>query len=153
MPPQVTEADGLTGSALADETFFVMARASAFGSGDANAALTELDLKVRQYSALVLACADPAPTQRELSQFLALDPSQIVAIVDALQERGAVERRPDPRDRRSKIIVATEPGRTLCAQAKERVDAATEYSLGALNVAERRRLHELLARVAFAPRG
>lgn len=139
----------LGATALAREPFFVMARASAIGSSDANRALAGLGLKVREYSALVLACEEQAPTQRQLSQDLALDPSQIVAIVDSLQARGAVERRPDPRDRRSKIIEATAHGRELCAQARALVDTATDESLSALNATDRRRLYELLAKVAF----
>lgn len=142
--------DRLSESPLVDETFFVMARASAYGSSDANHALGELGLKVRQYSALALACSDLTPTQRELSQFLALDPSQIVAIVDGLEKRGAVERQPDPRDRRSKIIVATAAGRELFASARAVVEDATARSLEALTPDERETLHALLARVAFS---
>lgn len=148
--PRPQSPQGMSASPLTEETFFVMARASAYGSSDANEALGELGLKVRQYSALVLASADAPPTQRELSQFLALDPSQIVAIVDSLEKRGAVERRPDPRDRRSKIIVATEAGRELCAQARLVVDGATRSSLHTLTEAEQEQLHELLVRVAFS---
>lgn len=134
---------------LRDELFFVMARASAVGSSRANKALATLDLKVREYSALAMACEEQPPTQRDLSRYLALDPSQIVAIVDNLQQRGAVERQPDPRDRRSKIVVATEAGRELRDTARGLSAAADDESLTMLSSAERRQLHTLLAKVAF----
>jgi DNA-binding MarR family transcriptional regulator len=135
---------------LSDELFFVMARASAIGSSHANRALATLKLKVREYSALVIACSDEAPTQRELSRQLALDPSQIVAIVDSLEKRGLVERQPDPRDRRSKIVVATEAGRELSAKARTLSAESDQESLSMLTPDERDTLHTLLAKVAFA---
>ncbi|MCC3272104.1 MarR family transcriptional regulator [Arthrobacter zhangbolii] len=138
-----------TESDLGAEPVFLMARAASIGSAQANRSLAELGLKVRHYSVLSLACSGGAPTQRELSQFLVLDPSQIVAIVDELEQRGAVERRTDPRDRRSKVIMPTGGGRELYAQARKLVAGATESSLAALSAAERQELSRLLQRVAF----
>jgi hypothetical protein len=51
-------------------------------------------------SVLWLACQDFEPSQRELSGFLGLDPSQVVSLIDDLQGRGLVERKPDKRDNR-----------------------------------------------------
>lgn len=143
------ESARFTDTELADEMFFLMARAAATGSEHANRTLGDLALKVRDYSVLALACSDEEPTQRELSEFLALDPSRIVAIVDTLEQRGTVERRTDPRDRRSKIIVATVAGRRLYADARELVVAATDRSLAGLNPDERRDLFQLMQKVAF----
>jgi DNA-binding MarR family transcriptional regulator len=126
-----------------------MARVASVGSSEANRRLGDLGLKVRHYSVLALACSDEGPTQRELSEFLVLDPSQVVAILDELEHRGAVERRTDPRDRRSKIIVPTPGGRELYAQAKEFVDAAADRSLAALSPAQRQELTRLLWMTAF----
>lgn len=142
--PESDLRDRLALTSLADEPFFLAARLSALGSGAANKALVDLGLKVRSYSVLSFACSDPHPTQRELSQFLVLDPSQIVALVDELEARGAVERQPDPRDRRSKIIVATPEGRELHDQAKRVVDEQGRKSLHRLDPAERARFLELL---------
>ena len=96
---------------LASEIEFLTARARSLGSGRANNMLAELDLKVRSYSVLSLACSGQNPSQRELADFLSLDPSQIVALVDQLEKRGAVTREADPRDRRSKVIAPTPAGR------------------------------------------
>lgn len=142
-------ANRLVSTNLAAEPVFLMARVASIGSSGANRLLSELELKVRHYSVLALACSGKEPTQRELSEFLVLDPSQIVAIIDELEKRGAVERRADPRDRRSKIIVPTPAGQDLYAQAKEVVDASTAQSLAALSSAQREQLSRLLGRVAF----
>jgi len=134
---------------LADEIEFLTARARSVGSGRANVLLKDLDLKVRSYSVLSLACSGLNPSQRELADFLSLDPSQIVALVDELERRGAVSREADPRDRRSKVIVATDEGKRLYQEAYAVVRQAEERSLGQLSPKERDVLRGLLKRVAF----
>ncbi|MCQ1948584.1 MULTISPECIES: MarR family winged helix-turn-helix transcriptional regulator [Arthrobacter] len=148
-PDGVADAARFAATDLGAEPVFLMARAASIGSAEANRRLADLRLKVRHYSVLSLACSGAAPTQRELSQFLVLDPSQIVAIVDELERRGAVERQTDPRDRRSKVIVPTEDGRALYAHAREVVDGATETSVAQLSAAEQGELRRLLQKVAF----
>ena len=113
---------------LANEPEFLAARARSVGSAHANAALAPLDLKVRSYSVLSLAASGMQPSQRELAEFLALDPSQIVALVDQLESRGAVLRSADPRDRRSNIITATDSGQALYSEAARLVSAADRKS-------------------------
>lgn len=139
----------LTEIGLAAEPVFLMARAAALGSSTANQGLAQLGLKVRSYSILAVACSDTMPTQRELGDLLRMRPSQTVAILDELEQRGLVERRADPRDRRSKIVAATGPGRELYASAKAVVDRAAETSLGALRPQDREDLARLLRQVAF----
>ncbi|NKX52566.1 MarR family transcriptional regulator, partial [Arthrobacter deserti] len=104
---------------------------------------------VRSYSVLSLACSGENPSQRELADFLSLDPSQIVSLVDQLEKRGAVTREADPRDRRSKVIAATAAGRRLYRAAAAVVRESEAQSLRRLNEAERDTLRSLLRRVAF----
>lgn len=139
----------LAASDLAREPVFLAIRLSSRGSADANRALAALGLKVRHYAVLALACSDLRSTQRELSQFLYLDPSQIVGLVDELEGRQLVQRRPDPRDRRSKVIVATASGRRFYAEARATVSTANEETLAALAPDDRDQLIRLLAAVAF----
>lgn len=134
---------------LAEEPFFLTARLSAQGSGAANRVLTPFGLKVRHYSLLSIACSDENPTQREVSQFLVLDPSQVVSLVDDLEKLGAVERIPDPRDRRSKIIVATDAGRELHRETKALVDDAGVQSLSRLTPAEQAEFLRLLRKATL----
>ncbi|WP_349898667.1 MarR family winged helix-turn-helix transcriptional regulator [Parafrigoribacterium soli] len=140
----------LVSSDLAHEIEFLAARSRSIGIARANAALVPLALRVRSYSVLALACSEQSPSQRELAEFLVLDPSQIVALVDELEERGLVSRQTNPRDRRSKGVRATEPGRRLYTQARAIVQRAEDESLGTLDDAERRQLRALLRRIAFA---
>ncbi|MEV4279790.1 MarR family winged helix-turn-helix transcriptional regulator [Actinoplanes xinjiangensis] len=142
----------LLGSDLAADPAFLLARARAVTSGVANARLAPFRLKVRSLSVLWLAGQGFGPSQRELSEFLGLDPSQVVALIDDLQGRGLVERRPDDRDRRSRIIVATPAGHELLEQALTEVRAAGDTSFAALTDDERKTLTGLLTKVAFGGR-
>lgn len=142
--------DRFLGSELANEIEFLAARARALGSSHANAMLAPLDLRVRSYAVLAMACSGSEPSQRELADFLRLDPSQIVALVDELEQRGLVLRAPDPRDRRSKVIRATAAGTELHRRASAAVRAAEDTSLARLDSAERDQLRGLLRRIAFS---
>lgn len=146
---ETTGRSRLLGTELAEEIEFLTARARSVGITRANASLAPLALKVRSYSVLSLACSGRDPSQRELADFLSLDPSQIVALVDELEQRGLVTRETDPRDRRSKGIAATAAGRGLYAAAKKIVRTAEDQSLSDLSVPEREQLRALLQRVAF----
>ncbi len=134
---------------LATEIEFLMARARALGTTHANEQLASLKLKARSYAVLALACSQSRPSQRELAEFLSLDASQIVALVDDLERRGYVVREADVSDRRSNVIVGTSEGMALCQRAVSAVTVAENKSLKALDEAERDQLRDLLARVAF----
>jgi DNA-binding MarR family transcriptional regulator len=135
---------------LADDVSFLLARANALSLAAGNAALAAVGLKVRSYSVLALACDTAAgPSQRELAEFLRLDPSQVVALVDDLQRRGLIERRPDPADRRANVVVATADGFALHARALAAAEAAERDLHGDLSAAERVQLADLLRRIAF----
>lgn len=134
---------------LANEIEFLMARARAVGTAHANEVLRDMNLKARSYAVLSLAVGNTKPTQRELAEFLSLDASQIVALVDGLQDRGLVSREPDPNDRRSNVIVSTEQGRELFERATVVVAQAEARSLSALTDDERDQLRSLLSRVAL----
>lgn len=141
--------DRLLAGELVNEIEFLAARARSLGSAHANAMLAPLDLKVRSYSVLAMACSDTAPSQRELADFLRLDPSQIVSLVDALEQRGLLFRAPDPRDRRSKVIRPTAAGVELYQRAAAAVRVAEETSLAPLDAPERDQLRVLLRKIAF----
>ncbi len=145
--PTVT--DRLQQSELASEIEFLTARSRAIGSTIANARLADLGLRVRSYSVLSLAASGAEPTQRDLADFLRLDPSQIVTIIDGLEEQGLVTRRADSSDRRSKVIVATAKGVALAASARQAARDAEDEALAGLSNEERDQLRALLRKAAF----
>ncbi|CAH0146559.1 HTH-type transcriptional regulator MhqR [Microbacterium foliorum] len=150
----MTDAVGLHGrlaaSALGDDLSFLLARANALSLAAGNAALAPHGLRVRSYSVLALASAEGAqPTQRELAEFLRLDPSQVVPLVDDLERRGLVERRPDPADRRANVVMVTDAGRTVFAAAQAAARDSERSAHSSLDDSEHAQLTRLLRRVAF----
>jgi DNA-binding MarR family transcriptional regulator len=65
----------------------------------------------------------PEPlTMRALADKLKADPPYVTLIVDDLEERGLVERRPHPEDRRAKLVSLTRAGRAAVAKAEKILD-------------------------------
>ena len=89
----------------------------------------------------------PAPiTLRDLAALLSVDPPNCTAIVDDLEQRGLVERRPHPSDRRSKLVVITPEGARVAAKAKALMDQPPA-AITALSDADLRTLAEIFARI------
>lgn len=143
----------LWGSTVGHDLSFALARANALSLAAAHGALAEHGLRVRQYSVLAIVVGDLRPSQRELSDYLRLDPSQIVAVVDHLQSRGLVRREPDPNDRRANVVVATEAGQELYGVARTAAQRAERDLLSVLDADEVAALGGALRKLAAAPDG
>ena len=102
----------------------------------------------RGFGALFVA-AEPTPrNQAELAKHLGLDRTVMVYLVDDLEAAGLVERVPDPNDRRSKLIRATDAGLARLCELRRATEAAEAELLADLSPAETGLLHSLLRRIA-----
>ncbi|MFI0898984.1 MarR family winged helix-turn-helix transcriptional regulator [Streptomyces sp. NPDC020983] len=113
-----------------------------------NARLGQYGLRLRHYAVLRYLSIVEGARQRELSDQLGYDPSAIVSLVDDLQRLGLAERRPDPADRRNRIVVLTAAGQQLLPQSEQDGARVTDDLLAPLDAEERRTLHTLLLRIA-----
>ncbi len=143
--PARSDEDGV----LADDVSFLLARANALSLSAGNAALAPFGLRVRSYSVLALAVGGARPSQRDLAEYLRLDPSQVVSLVDDLQKRGLVVREPDPADRRANVVVATDAGERAFDEARRAAQEAERREHAALTAEERSQLADLLRKIAF----
>ncbi|GAB2830660.1 MarR family transcriptional regulator [Actinocorallia aurea] len=113
-----------------------------------NAAAAELDLPPAQ--ALVLTnLSAPAP-MRQLADWLSCEPSNVTGIVDGLERRGLVTRRPAPGDRRVKHVVLTEAGERKRRELRTSADALAR-TFFELPGSDQQHLRDLLARVLAGP--
>ncbi|OMH23704.1 MarR family transcriptional regulator [Tersicoccus phoenicis] len=144
-----TRPSRLAQAAIADDIGLLLAKLHAAGSVLNNRALAAVDLRERSYSVLRLACSGLEPTQRELAEFLSLDPSQIVALVDGLEQRGLVVREQGRTDRRQKIVLATPAGERIHAQAAAAVRACEREQLAGLDDDDAATLRALLRRALW----
>jgi DNA-binding MarR family transcriptional regulator len=87
----------------------------------------------------------PIPMVR-LAETLACDASNITGLVDRLESRGLVRRRPSADDRRMKVLDLTPTGSRLRAQLVTRM-TAPPVSLARLSVREQRMLVRILTRL------
>jgi DNA-binding MarR family transcriptional regulator len=61
-------------------------------------------------------------TQRELAERLSADPPYVTLMIDDLEKRGLVRRKPHPTDRRAKLVELTASGRAAAARADAILD-------------------------------
>ncbi|MFF2187626.1 MarR family winged helix-turn-helix transcriptional regulator [Streptomyces sp. NPDC058155] len=108
-------------------------------------AAAEHSLTGAQARVLGLLSIQPMPMRR-IARKLKCEPSNVTGIVDRLESRGLVERRPDPSDRRVKLAAPTEKGRDTARQLRDGLNFARE-PLADLSVDERTVLRDLLRRM------
>ncbi|HZT07315.1 MAG TPA: MarR family transcriptional regulator [Chloroflexota bacterium] len=114
-----------------------------------DAAAAELELATSQAIALSELEDERPISMRELAARLQCHPSNITGLVDRLEARGLVERRPDGRDRRVKGLALTAKGEQIRSTLARRLREAPPC-VSCLPEADQRMLHDLLVRVLEA---
>jgi DNA-binding MarR family transcriptional regulator len=110
--------------------------------------LEPLELHPREFAVLRAVKGTDGQSQQTLAERLRIPPSRMVAIVDELESRGLVERRPDSRDRRVRTLYVTKRGQKVLEDAFTLVVQNERAITGALTARERAQLLELLNRIA-----
>lgn len=111
--------------------------------------LAELELTDALADALwQLDPAGPPPSMRQLAAGLRCDPSTVTFLADRLMERGLIDVRVDPADRRRKMVTLTPKG----ADIRQRLLATltNRTSMTRLSPEEQRQLYNLLSRAVTA---
>jgi DNA-binding MarR family transcriptional regulator len=130
------------------EPAFLLAQLGAHAASQFAERLRVLDLAPADVGILRLLRIASGLSQQELAGKLKIHPSRLVAILDNLEKRGFLERRPNPDDRRLYSLHLTKEGEEVLGRigkvAREHQDAL----LAALNDEERAALGSLLLRIA-----
>jgi DNA-binding MarR family transcriptional regulator len=127
---------------------FLLAQLGAHAAAQFAERLGVLELAPPDAGILRLLRVEAGPSQQELATRLQIHPSRLVAILDNLEKRGLVERRPHAQDRRLYAIQLTKNGDEILEKigkvAREHQDAL----LSGLGKDERDALAALLLKIA-----
>ncbi len=112
-------------------------------------------LRPRHMIALRLLGERGPMTQHAVGIALSLDPSNVVGLLNELEERGLVTRRRDPADRRRHIVELSAAGSGEVALTCDQLGRVEDDLFKALTADERAALYGLLSRAvgALAPAG
>lgn len=127
---------------------FLLAQIGAHAAQEFARRVTELDLTPAHAGLLRLIAWQPGHSQQALAQQIGTPASRLVRLVDALEDRGLVERRRNPADRRNYALHLTDAG-TAFMRSLGQIAAAHEDDIcAALSAPERAFLNQLLTRIA-----
>jgi len=70
-----------------------------------------------------------AQTARKIAERLYLDSSTITGLLDRMEQKGLIEKRSDPNDRRALQVVLTEAGKSLEEPVSQAIEAANRKAL------------------------
>ena len=110
--------------------------------------LRPLELEPGEFALLRAVAVSEGEPQNALAERLHISPSWMVTIVDELERRGLLERRPHVRDRRVRNLHLTAAGKKLLRQAERRAQQFDRQVTDPLSEADRQQLLELLQQVA-----
>jgi DNA-binding MarR family transcriptional regulator len=110
--------------------------------------LAPLELEPREFALLRSVGSREGASQQATGERLGIPPSRMVALVDELETRRLLERRPSPSDRRAHALHLTPAGKRLLAQATALAGAFEAELTQGLDPAERAQLVAMLDRVA-----
>ncbi|WSQ09869.1 MarR family transcriptional regulator [Streptomyces sp. NBC_01231] len=130
---------------------WLVGRVAARARGLVAGALAAEGLRLMHHAVLAATAEYGPVAQAELGRRLAVDPKDMVGILNDLQQAGLVLRTPDPADRRKNAITATPDGMAVLTRCAALAEAANAELLAPLTPDEQKQLVTLLARVHEAP--
>jgi DNA-binding MarR family transcriptional regulator len=131
-----------------DGVAFLLAQLGHHAAGLFAETIAPLGLTPPQAGILRAIASEPGPSQQSLSIQLGLLPSRVVAYVDELEDRGYVERRRNPTDRRLHALFLSPAGKKLMRRLSELARRHEQQMTGSLDSVQRNMLRELLSTVA-----
>jgi len=115
---------------------------------DLLSALKPFDLRVTDFSVLLVIGATPGLKQQDVGRALRIQRPNLVTIIDQLQGRGLVHRGVVPGDRRSYALSLTEEGAAVLAKAKVAHKRHSKKVIAALGDIDEEQMLAALERIA-----
>jgi MarR family transcriptional regulator, lower aerobic nicotinate degradation pathway regulator len=100
-----------------------------------------------QYAALIAIHTHPGIDATRLSAVIAFDRSTLGNVIERLQTKALIERKPSPEDKRTKLLYLTRTGAALLREVMPAVDRAQARMLQPLKASDRKTLMALLTQL------
>ena len=133
---------------LLSSTTFLLKRLGFAAKERGMAAYDREDVHPYHYAILLALEEGGHETQGAIADALGYDRGQLVGLLDELEERGLIERRRDPNDRRRHLVQMTAEGKRKLRRLRTLARELEDDFLEPLGEAEREQLHGLLLKLA-----
>jgi len=101
-----------------------------------------------QYAVLKCLWDENGQTAKQIADRLGLDASTVTGILDRMEQKGLIEKRVDPKDRRALKVLLTPKGEGLKDPLNEAIDSANRKALQGLSEEESETLRRILMNMA-----
>ncbi|GCB44860.1 MarR family winged helix-turn-helix transcriptional regulator [Streptomyces sp. NL15-2K] len=143
--------DRASGSRLHSDLHWLFARLKQGLAGAETSVVREHGMSLWGYTVLMAIVEAPMRSQLSLAQAVSVDKSKLVLVIDELESAGLVRRRPDPADRRARIVEVTDDGRRALDAARDDVEAIENRLLADLDAPSQQALRSVLRQLVGAP--
>ncbi len=133
---------------LASSTTFLLKRLGFAAKEQALEAYDQTGLHPYHYAVLAVLDEGSRETQGAIADALGYDRGQLVGLLDELEDRGLVERKRDPSDRRRQSVRMTADGKRALAKLRALAVELEDDFLASLDESQRASLHALLRELA-----
>jgi DNA-binding MarR family transcriptional regulator len=137
-------ADRINGDRAPSTLAFLISQVGIHASRQFAERISAVDLTPPLFRVLNLVDAAEGQSQQAIGAAIEVPASRMVALVDELEQRGLVERRPDPGDRRVRALHLTRKGKQTLARGRKIAKQHEEDLTRGLAAADRRRMLDLL---------
>jgi DNA-binding MarR family transcriptional regulator len=145
-------ASAKTGSQAGRRLGYLFKHAGLLMSELNDAVLAPFGIEPRELGILIVIDSFEPASQQQVAERIGIDRTTMVAMLDTLEAKGLLSRRPDTEDRRRNVVELTPAGHDILSRAVAASDSAEAELLAPLSREEATQLRDLLARVVARKR-
>lgn len=146
----MTDNDSIDFGSLHQLTGYWLRRAQLNAFKSVNDFFAEYEITPGLFGTLEVVDRNPGLTQTAVATAMGNDRSAMVAIVDRLERRGLIERRPSATDRRSNALFLTPEGRAFQSHVRQQALEHNKAFFSFLTSEEHRIFCDVLKRIAVS---